>query len=99
MLLIFLSTLESWAVSSRITSSPCIAGPCVTVPSIRPPVAPPAGLAAVPTVADPRGEEVADPPEFAVPRLLVPGALVTALEFDELRRSFAPGVPVPVGPV
>ncbi len=34
----------------RITSSPCIAGPGVTVPSMRPPVAPPAGLPAVPAV-------------------------------------------------
>jgi hypothetical protein len=77
MLFIFLSTLESWASSARMASSPCIAGPEVTVPSIRPPVAPPAGLPAVPTVVEPIGAPPpdVDPAEFAVPAELVPGVL------------------------
>ena len=50
---------------------------------MRPPVAPPAGLPAVPAVIDPRGAALAfppdgDPDEFAVPAPLVPGALFTS---------------------
>ena len=52
------------------------------VPSMRPPVAPPAGLPAVPTVVEPVGAppglEV-DPEELAVPAELVPGLLLAAL--------------------
>jgi hypothetical protein len=61
-----------------MVSSPCIVGPWVTVPSIRPPVAPPAGFPAVPTVVDPNGAPPAvdvDPEELAVPAELVPGVL------------------------
>jgi hypothetical protein len=107
MLLIFLSTLESWASSSRMTSSPCMRGPAVTVPSIRPPVAPPAGLPAVPTVDEPRGTppvEDADPEELAVPAELVPGVVDTfaALpaplgSLPELLRP--PTLPGPVTPL
>jgi hypothetical protein len=79
MLLIFLSTLESCASSSRMASSPCIAGPEVTVPSIRPPVAPPAALPAVPTVVEPIGAlpapDVDPDEELAVPAEFVPGVL------------------------
>ena len=66
-LLIFLSTFEFL----RIFGLNCVviwqSGSDVTVPSIRPPVASPAGLPAVPTVADPRG--VLPPP------LVVPGGI------------------------
>jgi hypothetical protein len=85
-LLIFLSTFESTASSSRIALSPAIAGPLVTVPSILfpPPLTPallawpivpwpPFGTAALPAVP-------AVPDEFAVPALLVPGALGTLEE-------------------
>jgi hypothetical protein len=77
MLLIFLSTFESTESSARMESSPGITGPEVTVPSMRPPVAPPAGLPAVPTVVEPRGAPPveADPEELAVPAELVPGVL------------------------
>jgi hypothetical protein len=84
-----LSTLESGEVSERITSSPCIAGPCVTVPSMRPPVAPPAGLPAVPAVIEPDGATPAlDPEELAVPAELVPG--VALLPVPALAGPAAP---------
>jgi hypothetical protein len=76
--LIFLSTFESGELSARIVSSPGRVGPDVTVPSMRPPVAPPAGFPALPTVVEPVGAppvpEV-DPEEFAVPAELVPGVV------------------------
>jgi hypothetical protein len=90
-----------------MVSSPCIAGPCVTVPSMRPPVAPPAGFPAVPTVVDPNGAPPAtdvDPEEFAVPAELVPGVLAAfaALpaplgSLPELFRP--PTLPGPVTPL
>jgi hypothetical protein len=64
---IFASTLE---FSAAIAASPGIDGPGVTVPSIRPPLAP-ARLPPTPTVPG-------DPVEFAVPSVLVPGALALA---------------------
>jgi hypothetical protein len=66
-----------------------MAGPEVTVPSIRPPVAPPAGLPAVPTVVEPAGAlppPDVDPDELAVPAAFVPGV------FDAL-----PAFPAPLG--
>lgn len=67
MLFIFASTLGS---SALIAASPGIEGPGVVVPSIRPPDVP---LRAIPVV-DPLAAPV-DPVEFAVPKLLVPGAV------------------------
>src|SRR5438270_4895676 len=66
-LLIFLSTFGS---SARMSRSPGIEGPGVTVPSIRWPELP---LRAIPVV-DPPAAPV-DPVEFAVPKVLVPGAV------------------------
>jgi hypothetical protein len=62
MLFIFASTFGS---SARISASPGMDGPGVTVPSIRWPDAP---LRAIPVVD-------AFPVEFAVPKVLVPGAV------------------------
>ncbi len=75
MLLIFLSTLESAASSSRMAWSPSMEGPLVVVPSILPLFAPaPLAWPIVPcpplTTPPPPGA----PEEFAVPALLVPGA-------------------------
>jgi hypothetical protein len=67
MLLIFASTLGS---SAFISASPGIDGPGVAVPSIRWPDVP---LRAIPVV-DPLAAP-GDPVEFAVPKLLVPGAV------------------------
>jgi hypothetical protein len=80
MLLIFLSTLESTASSSRIALSPRIGGPLVTVPSIRlPPPLTPAPfawpIAPWPPFVTPPLVPPAPPEEFAVPALLVPGGL------------------------
>ena len=112
MLLIFLSTFEFCASSSLITLSLGVSGPpFVTVPSMRPPVAPPAGLPAVPAVIDPRGPPPPelpaddDPEEFAVPAPLVPGALLSARlplpaplgSFPELFKP--PALPGPVTPL
>ncbi len=65
MLFIFASTLES---SAFISASPGIEGPGVTVPSIRW-----LDVPAIPVV-DPLAPPE-DPVEFAVPKLLVPGAV------------------------
>src|ERR1700681_2254481 len=73
MFFIFASTFGS---SDRISASPGIDGPGVTVPSIRPPF--PILLLAVPVVLVPLAPPVAapgDPDEFAVPKVLVPGAV------------------------
>jgi hypothetical protein len=73
MFFIFASTFGS---SARISASPGIDGPGVTVPSIRPPF--PILLLAVPVVLVPLAPPVAapsDPDEFAVPEVLVPGAV------------------------
>ena len=72
--------------------SPGIAGPCVTVPSMRPPIAAPVPLtAALPVVALDPPEPVpalpADPDEFAVPKLFVPGAVGTFAELPAPLRS------------
>ena len=72
--------------------SPGIAGPCVTVPSTRPPVAAPVPLTAVlPVVVLDPPELVpalpADPDEFAVPKLFVPGAVGTFAELPAPLRS------------
>jgi hypothetical protein len=70
--------------SARISASPGIDGPGVTVPSIRPPV-PTSGLVpAVPVVLDPLAPPApvpGDPDGFAVPKVLVPGAVGTFAEF------------------
>jgi hypothetical protein len=65
MLFIFASTFGS---SARISASPGMDGPGVTVPSIRWPDAP---FRAIPVVDAFPG----DPVEFAVPKVLVPGAV------------------------
>src|ERR1700694_3297535 len=73
MFFIFASTFGS---SARISASPGIDGPGVTVPSIRPPF--PILLLAVPVVLVPLAPPEAapgDPDEFAVPEVLVPGAV------------------------
>jgi hypothetical protein len=72
--------------------SPGIAGPCVTVPSMRPPIAAPVPLtAALPVVVLDPPEPVpalpADPDEFAVPKLFVPGAVGTFAELPAPLRS------------
>ena len=76
MLFIFASTFGS---SARISASPGMDGPGVTVPSIRWPDAP---LRAIPVVDAFPG----DPVEFAVPKVLVPGAVGILTE-----------LPVPLG--
>jgi hypothetical protein len=79
------------------------------VPSMRPPTAPPAGLAAVPTVVEPFGPADvppvdADPEELAVPAELVPGVLdsLAALPapLGSLPELFSPPtLPGPVTPL
>lgn len=91
MLLIFLSTFESMASSSRMALSPRMAGPFVTVPSILPPPPAPAELL-VPTVPWPPFTTplpLGAPDEFAVPALLVPGELSTVDELPEPDGSLA----------
>ena len=87
MLLIFLSIAELGVSSARTALSPCIA-----VPSMRPPVAPPEGLPAVPTVVEPFGAFPAaegDPDELAMPAEFAPGASVDFAELPAPLGSFA----------
>jgi hypothetical protein len=70
MLFIFASTFGS---SARISASPGIEGPGVTVPSIRL-LGVPFRSCAMPVV-DSLAAEPGDPVEFAVPNVLVPGAV------------------------
>jgi hypothetical protein len=79
--LIFLST--AWS-SALISASPSIRGPGVTVPSIFPLLTPPIRLAVAddPALEPPSAEPApGDPVEFAVPKVLVPGAVGAFAEF------------------
>jgi hypothetical protein len=76
MLFIFASTFGS---SARISASRGIDGPGVTVPSMRPPFPVPALVFAIPVVVNPVVLP-GDPDEFAVPKVLVPGAVGTFAE-------------------
>jgi hypothetical protein len=79
MLFIFASTFES---SALISASPGIEGPGETVPSIRPLLPPWLLLPAIPVVIDPLAAVAppGDPDEFAVPNVLVPGAVGNFVE-------------------
>src|ERR1700716_3973639 len=101
MLFTFLST---FAFSSLMSASPEVCGPGLRTPSTRPLETPPAGFPARPTVVEPCDEAVPaeDPEEFAVPELLVPGALGDLDEFPAPLGSLAalfspPGLPGPFG--
>ena len=100
---ILFTFLSTFASSARMAASPAMAGPCVVVPSMRtaleapvelPPAVPFAPVA--PVLPEP------EPLEFAVPKLLVPGAFGDLAELPaplgSLPALFSPpALPGPFG--